>query len=577
MAHINFFAISGLDEKTRHCYVLEINDDIYILNCGVENPITQTLGVSKIVPDMTYLVENKNRIKAIIIGTASMSNIGALDILIQKIGAHVPIITNEISQNIIESFINTKYWINNQKPEINYIIGHPMRDLVLQDGQIIIPFRIANSIPGSLGFVFKTPDGCVIFLDEYIIANDQTKAFYSQLANIRDIIKGAPVLLMVTPTGIVDKSFGFTSPNHNNQEFYEKILANTSNRIIVAVHDHDAYSIFTLAQAAKKYQRNFVIYSRTFINTFQSTIKAGLFNSKGLMSIPLDQLNNSSNVVIVITGEPEKLFDKIYKIIDGEDQIIKFDPSDIFVLGTKLIPGYEGYSSKLLDRISQIDIKTIVSPKSILPLEPSNEDHKFTASLIQPKYIIPISGLYKSFVQYQAIINQTWLKRDQVLILRNGEVAQFVNGTLINKKETVPADYIQMSAFGNSDISESVLYERNLMLENGAVCVSFVMNEKLCIVSELEIFDYGLLNHNDPMAMKLFEEIKSEIRNNIYSFFAFKSKTTIDFKETKINLKKGITKLFDKHLNKRPIVLTTIIDSKGNLKDDYEKPRRTQE
>lgn len=576
MAHVNFFAISGLDEKTRHCYVLEINDDIYILNCGVENPITQTLGVSKIVPDMTYLVENQNRIRAIIIGTASMSNIGSLDILIQKIGSHIPIITNEISQSIIETFINTKYWKNNEKPEMTFILGHPMRDLILENDQVIVPFRIANSIPGSLGFVFKTQDGCVVFLDEYIIVNDQTKAFYSQLANIRDIIKGTPVLLMITPTGIVDKSMGFTSPNHNNKDFYEKIFSNTTNRIIVAVHDHDAYSIFALAQAAKKYQKNFVIYSRTFINTFQATIKAGLFNSKGLMSIPLDELNNSSNAVVVITGEPEKLFDKIYKIIDGEDPIIKFTPTDIFILGTKLIPGYEGYSSKLLDRISQIDIKTIVSPKTILPLEPSNEDHKFTASLIQPKYIIPISGLYKSFVQYQSIINQTWLKKDQVLILKNGEVVQLVNGVLVNKKETVPAEYIQMSSFGSSDISESVLYERNLMLENGAVCVSFVMNEKLCLVSELEIFDYGLLNHNDPIAMRAFEEIKSEIRNNIYTFFAFKSKTSIDFKETKINLKKGITKLFDKHLQKRPIVLTTIVDSKGNLREGNEKSNKTE-
>lgn len=563
MAQINFYAISGLDERARHCYVLEINSDIYIINVGIENPINEVLGVSKIVPDFNYLIENKNRIKAIVIGTANMSNIGSLDLLIQKIGTNVPIITNDVARAIIDSYVGSKYWVNNQKPELEYIIVNPMRDLVLENGQVIVPFRIANAIPGSLGFVFKTIDGCIVYIDNYIIVNDQTKAFYSQLANIRDIIKGTPVLLMITQTGLIDKSIGFTAPHHNNRDFYENIVANTSQRIIVAVHDHDAYSVFTLAQAAKKYQKNFVIYSRSFINTFQATIRSGLFNSKGLLSIPLSELNNSSNAIIVITGELEKLFDKIYRIIDDEDETIKFKPTDTFVLGTKLIPGYEGSASKLLDRISQIDIKTIISPKTILPLEPSNEDHKFTASLIQPKYIVPVGGLYKSFVQYQNIINQTWLKKDQVLILDNGEQIQFTNGVLNPKKTKMPAEYVQMSAYGSSDISESLLYERNQMLENGVVCLSFILNEKFDTISNIEIFDYGVLNHNDPVALSVYQNILKDIRDNLSTFFVYKGKNALDFKETKNSIKKGVIKLFDKYLNKRPIVLPTIIDSKG--------------
>lgn len=567
MAQINFYAISGLDERARHCYVLEINSDIYIINVGIENPINEVLGVSKIVPDFNYLIENKSRIKAIVIGTANMSNIGSLDLLIQKIGPHVPIITNDVARAIIDTYIGSKYWVNNQKPELEYIIVNPMRDLVLENGQVIVPFRIANAIPGSLGFVFKTPDGCIVYLDNYIIVNDQTKAFYSQLANIRDIIKGTPVLLMITQTGLIDKSIGFTAPHHNNRDFYENIVANTSQRIIVAVHDHDAYSVFTLAQAAKKYQKNFVIYSRSFINTFQATIRSGLFNSKGLLSIPLSELNNSSNAIIVITGELEKLFDKIYRIIDDEDETIKFQPTDTFVLGTKLIPGYEGHASKLLDRISQIDIKTIISPKTILPLEPSNEDHKFTASLIQPKYIVPVGGLFKSFVQYQNIINQTWLKKDQVLILDNGEQIQFSNGVLNPKKTRMPAEYIQMSAFGSSDISESLLYERNQMLENGVICLSFILNEKFDTISNIEIFDYGVVNHNDAVALAVYKNIQKDIRDNLNTFFVYKNKNVLDFKETKNSIKKGVIKLFDKSLNKRPIVLPTIIDSKGGISE----------
>lgn len=562
MQNIKFCAISGLDERARHCYILEINDDIYILNFGSENPITESFGVSKIVPDISYLVNNRERIQGIVIGTANMSNIGALDVLFAKLGFNIPIITNEVARTIIDTYLNTKFRNNDAKNDIEYIIANPMRDLILPNGQLVVSFRIANSIPGSIGFVFKSNDGCIVFLDNYILANDQTKAFYSQLANIRDITKGIPVILMITQTGIVDKSLGFTSPQHNNKEFYNNIISNTAGRVIVAIHDHDAYSVFSLAQAAKRYQKNFIIYSRSFINTFQATVKAGLFNTKGLLSIPLGELNNSPNAIIVITGEPEKLFSRIHKIIDGEDELLKFEPTDTFVLGTKLIAGYEGHASKLLDSISILDIKTVVSPKTILPLEPSNEDHKFTASLIQPKYIIPVGGLYKSFVQYQNVINETWLRKDQVIILENGQVAEFQNGELISTKNTIPCEIVQMSAYGSTDISDSVLYERNQMTENGALCISLIVNPNCEIISEINLFDYGVFNHNDPISMKIFEEIKQEINKNIYSYFVYKSKDTIDFKETKISIKKAVTKLFDKHMHKRPIVLPTIVDTK---------------
>lgn len=564
MQNIKFFAISGLDERARHCYVLEINGAIYIINCGCENPIVESFGVSKIVPDITYLVNNRERIEGIVIGTPTMANIGSLDVLFNKLGFDIPIITSEVGKTIIDTYLNTKYRNGDMKKDINYILVNPMRDLTLPNGQVIVGFRIANSMPGSLGFVFKSTEGCIVYLDNYILASDQTKAFYSQLANVRDITKGLPVLLMITATGIVDKSLGFTSPQHKNKDFYDRVVSNTAGRVIVAIHDHDAYSVFSLAQAAKRYQKNFIIYSRTFINTFQATIKAGLFSTKGLLSIPLGEMQNSPNAIIVVTGEPEKLFGRIHKIIDGEDDLIKFEPSDTFVLGTKLIAGYEGYAAKLLDSIAVLDIRTVVSPKTILPLEPSNEDHKFTASLIQPKYIIPVGGLYKSFIQYQNIINETWLRKDQVIILENGVVAEFQNNELVSTRETVPCEKVQMSAYGSTDISESVLYERNQMADAGSVSVSFVLNSKGQVVSKVDIFDYGLFNHNDGVAMNIFQEIKNEINKNIYSYFVYKNKDTIDLKETKIAIKKSVTKLFDKHMHKRPVVLPTIVDTKDD-------------
>lgn len=561
MANINFFALGGLDEKAKACYVLEIDSSIYIFNTGAQNPISESLGISRIVPDYNYLVENKSKIKAIIFGTPNHDNISSLDYFLEKVGYDIPIVTSEIGKYIILSFLGTKYKMQNVEEKLTFNIVNAMRDFNI-GSQLIVPIKIFNSMPGSLGYIFKTADGSIVYLDNFIISTDKSKAFYSQIHNIRDILKNSETLLLITQTGIVDTSKTFTSPFHNNMKFYEEVISNTNKRVLIAIHNHDAYSAFNIAQVARKYQKNFIIHSREFVNTFQATIKVGLFNNKGLLSIPLNDVNNSNNAIVLIVAEPENLFGKISKIFNGTDDKVIIKPEDTFVLGTKIINGLEGHSAKLLDEIARLDIKTITMPKSYLPLEPGNEDHKFLASLIQPKYIIPVGGLYKSFIQYANVVDETWINKDQVIILENGQKAEFGNGILTSTKNRIPFESIPLSSFGIGDIGSSLIYERSQMSNNGVVIINFFINKEFKIISKIDIHDIGLINQNDENSFNTFNRIKEDIRNNIHNYFVFKNKTSLDFKETKISIKKAVIKLIDKNLEKRPLILPTIIESK---------------
>ncbi len=561
MSKINFVALGGLDQKAKHCYVLEIDQDIFIFNTGIEEKLNESLGINKIIPDYRYLVENKQRIKGIFFGTPSSTNIGSLTTLLERIGFDIPIITTDIGKTII---LNHLYKCNRNRnyPELlNFIVVNPMRDIII-DNHVIVAFRIYNALPGSVGFVIKTPDGCIVYLDNYILCHDKSKVFFSQIHNIRSIIKDSPVLLMITQTGIVHKSQTFTAPFHNNKSFYEKIISDTSSRIIIGLYNDDMFSLLNIAQAAKKYQRPFVIYSKDSINLFQACVKNGMFSNKHLLSISLSEISTCENPIIVISEEPKKLIAKIDRILNGEDEIITFKENDLFVLGTQIINGFEGNISVLLDDISKADVHYITLPKTYLPLEPSNEDHKFLISLVQPKYVIPVGGLYMGMIEYANVINQTWMRKDHVILLSNGEVASFENGEFNPKTHQMQLELVPLNSSGSNDLVSSVIHERQQMLTSGVVTISLLINKHGEILSAIDIDQKGFISEKETKTLTTFNSLKENFRENIMDYFIFKKDKTIDFKESSTNIKKAFAKACTKAFDKRPLVLLSLIEIK---------------
>ncbi len=561
MSKISFVALGGLDQKAKNCYVLEIDNEIFVFNTGIEEKLNESLGINKIIPDYRYLVENKNRIKGIFFGTPTSSNIGSLTTLLERIGFDVPIITTDIGKNIILGHLFKCNRNRNYNELIKFNVINPMRDTRV--GNIdVVGFRIFNSLPGSVGFVLKTPDGCIVYLDNYIICHDKSKAFFSQIHNIRSIIQNSPVLLMITQTGIVHKSQTFTAPFHNNKSFYEKIISDSNSRIIIGLYNNDVYSLLNIANAAKKYGKQFIIYSKDSINMFQSCIKNGMYSNKHLLSLTLNDIPEANNPIIVIAEEPKKLVNKLEKIIEGEDEILKFEENDLFVLGTQIINGFEGNISVLLDSIAKNGIHYTTLPKTFLPLEPSDEDHKLVISLIQPKYVIPVGGLFMSMMEYANVINQTWMKKDQVILLENGEVVTFENKEMVLPTKQMDLEMVPLNLSGSNDLVSSVIYERQQMLTSGMVVISLLVNKAGEILSDIQIEQKGFINEDESKTRQAFDSIKENFRENIMSYFVFKKDQTMDFKESITSVKKGFAKLCSKAFDKRPLVLSSLIEAK---------------
>ena len=559
MSKISLLPLGGQDERNKNSFVVKVDNDVMVFNCGGKIPVNSLYGVNIIIPDYSSFLNEKDKIKGIFIGFPTFENHASLLSLLQIVGIKTPIYCTEIGKIIIETFLEKKYWGNSKNIKLNINVVYPLRPFMVGKSEIT-PFLISNSIPGSVGWVVKTNDGSIVLMDEFIINNDRSRIFNSQISKIDGITKHK-TLALLTSLGSVGKNKNFTTPNHKNISFYQSVIKKSPGRVFVACNDSDIYTILNLAQIAKSLGRPFSIYSNTFMNVFSNIVKNKLINPRGLNCIQISEINNSPNAIVVISVTHEQLFKKLSLIVDNQINSMILNENDIFILGTQLVPGYEGHGAQLLDKLSKKNIVSYTLPKTILPMMASDEDQKYTLDKLNPKYVFPMQGLYKSFVKYEMSAAETWVKPEQIFFLDNGEEITIENGEIDPKKKTYKLVEKYISNNGIEEANNSILFERQKLSDSGVVFLTlFIDKESQKFINKINYQTYGIITKiesNDKMINEIMDNFKLQILN----YVILDEKTgKINHKETKVMFKKIISKMFEKKFDKRPIVLTSIIE-----------------
>ncbi|WP_031489150.1 ribonuclease J [Ureaplasma canigenitalium] len=554
MAKIKLLALGGQDERNKSCLIVEINDEIYVFNVGVKLPVNTVNGISLITIDSDYLKNRMEKIRGIFIGTPSFYNTTGLFLLLSKLKPSIPIYTNEVGEVVVKKLFESKHIKKSINP--NIVVLQPGQDIDVGDNKVL-PFRIANSMPNSYGWILKTEDGCIVFVDDFIVTNDRNKTFQSQLNNLQNYTKNNTLALIV---GINQAGIpGFATPQHKNKSFYESIINHTEGKVIVGTHSNDAYTIFTLLSIAKQTNRPICIIGNTFLNVLKTTIEKGLFSSRKLIMITKQKAVESKNAIIIIADNPNTYYETMTKFIHNQRKNIPINENDRLILGVTVLPGQEMNHAVICDELSRLDINYKSLPKNIIEMKACDEDHKLLINLLQPKYVIPHNGIYKYEVKLNDALQSTWIKQESILTIDNGDVLNIVDGNLIKSHQKIELNDNYVSTNHALDVGESIIYERNQMGSNGVIAMSLVFDkahQKLFNYVKLEYF--GVVNHKDLSSSKV-EEIEATFKKRMGECLVYENKK-LNIKETKFNLKRLLSKLFEKKFNRRPLVLPTFID-----------------
>lgn len=588
MAKIKVFALGGLDERGKNLYVVEVNEKIFVFDAGIRLPEREILGIDIIIPDYTYLKENKQRIKGIFISKPADDAFGALPYILKdfnkdKSNHKVPIFASKLTDFMIRQKLERFRFINQNEICIKTIEPN---EKINFDNINVETFKTTTSIPGSLGFVLtiNNPEEKkqlierIVYTGDYIFDGEYRNDFATDIPHLASVAKNEVLLLISEASCAIRKNF--TAPNHKIQRIIEPILKEAPGRIIVACYDQDLYRVSEVLDAIQETdaKRKVAVYGVTLYDILLKVNDLNAFNINKSQLINLAQTVGIKDTVIIVTGTGERLFLKMNKIAVGNDDYLKLEPQDTVILATPPIPGNELAHASLLDELARTDVKVIsISEKQVWSLNASYEDIKLMVNIIQPKYFLPVKGLYKDFVAAQQAAISAGVLDNNALIHDNGEVITFENGKLIDNfvkptfnrpslisdknfhtiKSTpnlIKTGDVYVDGIGVGDIGAIVINERKQLQRDGVLITGVTINRKTKeIISLIDAQMRGViyLTNNEGMLKNLQKIIINVIEK-------YKVSNAFSINEVKNKMRNDLQDYIKKETGKLPMILTVI-------------------
>ena len=563
MINFQFFCLGGQNEKGKYCQILNVDDDIYILSCGIITPPNVISGIQKKIPNFDYLTENKEKIKGIFIGTSEYNQFGGLEYLVDTL-PNIPIYTSSIGKVLITSFFKND--ILNKK-NINFIPNvialEPLKSVMISDKMNVTAFRTYNYFLFGIGFIFTFGQKSIIYFDKFIVPTTMNNFFSDLVFEINKITKSNNYLLL-TSVGKNINYPSFATPNYGIKDFFDNIFSNEKNQIVIALDANNLYYLAVIAKLCIGYSLPFCLIDQTTNDVFSYLIKNKIINLPNLPWVDPQSIKNYKHCVVIIIAYRQKLIQKLEKIISGDDQNIQFHDEDAFVYALDTENGFEKIETNIIDEISKLQkVTTYRLPKDIIELSQCQEDHKFIVSLLKPKYIIPINDLYMNFVKYEQLIATTKFKPNNVLLIDNGQIVKFVNDQIEKipvKKSNIKIAEQNIRSHGYIDIHASHLIESQQMASDGCVLISLLIDRQEKKIIKFNYNPVGVVNLLNEKNRKKLIEINTILNNRMNEILnKFVDQNNLLTKKLQDEFKKEVIKLYQKNFGKKPLILITII------------------
>lgn len=545
MSKINIFSLGGLNENGKNMYVVCVDDDILVLEAGLQYADEQTLGIDYMIPNIDYLKQNKERIRGIFLTHGHDENVGAITDIIDYL-PNIPIYASPFTYNIV------KQELLEYDKSISSLVKIEANKPVDVGSLKVYPVSLSHSIPDNFGYAIYTPDGIIFYASDFVFDSTMRGAYKTDLGKLAYIGKQG-VLCLMSESLYANKE-GYTAPNHRIQSLIRETLVKSNGRIIFNVLNSHLYRIQELFNEVEKTDRKIVVMGKRLQNIIDNAIKEDYLHIDSKYIGDLSNINDE-NVVILNSNERYKPYYNILKIVDGYDKYVTLTSSDTVFLATPVYEGREKTFYKLLDKIAKIGCEAVVlSPKKYLSYHASKEDLMMMIELMNPKYYFPIKGEYSEQVANGDLACMVGVDKDNIILKENGSVATIVDGKLIDEFKEVRVGNISIDGDSSNDIGELVLKDRELLSNNGIVIVSATIDKKnKQIIAGPEILTRGFIYVKD--SVQLIDDMKnicsSIILDNTHNGY-------VDYTKIKNTIRDELSKFLFEQAGNKPMIINVI-------------------
>ena len=556
MDKIRIVALGGQDEFFKACTVVEINDDIFVVECGLKLPDVTKPGIDYIIPKTDYLVENKHRVKAYILTHGHDSVIGGLPYVYKNVPA--PIYCSNITKAFLEMFCKHN---RIDSSNLDFKVVDTSDDIEVAGHKIQL-FSTCMNVAKSFGIAFNTDQGNIVFLANCVFDNNKDEGFILDLRKVAKISATNQTLVLLQDSIYADRP-GYTNPNYKIIPSIQKTMKESPGRILIAVEAPDIYNIIAVLNEANRLRRKIIIYDESTQDIVDALLKTGCLKLKDNAFLPMSEVNRTPapEVLVLITGFGEKLYHKIALLASNmhDERILQIEDSDTFIMATHAGNDVETAATNALNELYKNDCKIqSFNAKTFLVMHSSEEDLKTAISIFNPKYYIPIFGsLVKLFTNARIALGMNvGLNHTNVYVLDNGMIVEFTNGVA----KILPTKLVTGSIFvdgkGVGDIASDVLEERKRFSDDGVIILAATISKsKRDIVLGPDIQTRGLVfvKENDA----LLREIDRVFRLNIKQELV-KPNYSISYME--MTIKEQVFKAIRRSILKSPTIVPIITE-----------------
>ncbi len=549
MDQVKIMALGGLDEDGRNMTLLEINEKIFIIDCGLRYPDNNQLGIEIIVPDFRYVIENKERVVAMFITHGHDDVMGAVPYLLNEI--QMPIYTTAYTYFLLTDLL--------KKHKIDYNdIRRIKRDASLTvEGVKIRTFGLTHSIPDTFGIAFWTDQGYVVYASEYLIDFDVTDAFFTtNFIEFAELGKKG-VLALMTEARSAQRP-GFTSPRHRIGSVVEPLVTNAHGRVIITLYEQNIFRLLEIIEIAEKTNRKIFFANNNQRQMLKYMAKLKYYQMSPGLEIPNSSFNNNfDNVIIVVSDQGPNVFRTMHKIAIHEHEKIQLREDDIVIIASPVVAGAERESTAMENEIYKDGVELIkLSRNEVLTMHPSAEDIKMLLSLLNPKFYIPIKGDYKELVEAANLALNRGFLANRILVLDNGQIVQFDQGNMTSMSQHVDVDEVYVDGMNYLDSSGLVLRDRETLATDGVIVIGIVIDHKTkMVLGGPDVQSRGVIYLKD--ADYVVKECGNIIEETINELVANKA---YDNMTARTEAREKISKYVFRMAGKRPMILPIIVE-----------------
>ncbi|WP_370772863.1 ribonuclease J [Clostridium sp.] len=549
-AKVKIIPLGGVNEIGKNLTAIEYKNDIVVIDCGLKFPDEDMFGIDLVIPDITYLIKNKEKVSGIFLTHGHEDHIGALPYVLKQL--NVPVYGTKLTLGIVETKLKEHGLLSSTE-----LIRVKPRDVIRLNSVSVEFIKTNHSIADSVAIAVHTPLGVVLHTGDFKVDYTPIDGEAMDFARFAELGKKGVLAMMADSTNV--ERAGYTNSEKIVGESLTRIFGKTKGRIIIATFASNIHRIQQIIDAASVYGRKVAVSGRSMENILNVAIELGYIEVDKDTLVSIDQINkyNNDQVVIITTGSQGEPMSALSRMAASEHRKVNIVEGDTIIISATPIPGNEKLVSKVINQLFKKGAEVIYGSQENIHVSghACQEELKLMQTLVKPKNFIPVHGEYRHLKQHGELAIKLGLDPKNVIIPEVGDVIE-VTRSGIKKNGSVVSGQIFVDGLGVGDVGNIVLRDRKHLSQDGILTVVVTLSkESKTIVAGPDIISRGFVYVRESEG--LMDEAKDIVRNILLDC---EEKKITDWATLKSNVRDELRAYLYEKTKRKPMILPIIME-----------------